>query len=227
MIQKIKSLLLIPVLMIVASGSMSAVITPQVVSAQSSTSASCNSGFLGFPAWYRGLTDDSCNIKSPDAVEGGLSGFIWLIGLNVLDMAMVFINYGAWMYFIYGGFLMMFSSGNAANAEKARTVMLYSMIGLVMSFGAISIVSFIMNNILPTAQPSPETVFVGAMNIVYFAAGVIAVIMIILSGFKFIDSVYDPANIVQARNRLLYTVVGLIAIIVAYAVTNFIVGSFK
>lgn len=78
---------------------------------------------------------------------------------------------------------------------------------------------------IPT--PSANDVLSGALNSVYFAAGVVAVIAIILSGYTFVTSVYDPAKVAQAKNAILYSVVGLIVVIIAFFITQFVIGGFK
>ena len=74
---------------------------------------------------------------------------------------------------------------------------------------------------------SADNVLGSVLNIVYFTAGVIAVIVIILSGYSFMTAVYDPAKVEKARNAILYAVVGLIVIIAAFVITNFVIGSLK
>lgn len=66
----------------------------------------------------------------------------------------------------------------------------------------------------------------GGLNLFYFSAGAVAVIVIILAGYTFSTAVYDQAKITQAKNAILYAVVGLIVIIVAFTVTQFIMGRF-
>lgn len=79
-------------------------------------------------------------------------------------------------------------------------------------------------NNLPT--DSANVVLGNALNLVYFAAGVVAVIVIILSGYTFATSVYDPAKITKAKNAILYASVGLIVILMAFVITQFIMGRF-
>ena len=74
---------------------------------------------------------------------------------------------------------------------------------------------------------SADNVLMSALNITYFAAGTIAVIVIILSGYSFMTAVYDPAKVEKARNAILYAVVGLIIVIAAFVFTNFIIGGLK
>ncbi|MEI7539760.1 MAG: hypothetical protein WCJ36_03290 [Candidatus Saccharibacteria bacterium] len=77
---------------------------------------------------------------------------------------------------------------------------------------------------LPT--DSASTVLANALNLVYFTAGVVAVIVIILSGYTFATAVYDPAKITKAKNAILYAAVGLIVVLIAFVITQFVMGRF-
>lgn len=70
-------------------------------------------------------------------------------------------------------------------------------------------------------------VVANALNIFYFFSGVIAVIVILLSGLTFVISRGDPGSIKKAKESLLYAVMGLIVILGAFAITQFVTGSFK
>ena len=76
-------------------------------------------------------------------------------------------------------------------------------------------------------KPNPNDVLWGVVNTAYYAAGVIAIIVIIVSGYSFATAVYDPAKVEKARNSILYAVVGLIIVVSAFVVTQFVMGSLK
>jgi hypothetical protein len=147
-------------LIIVASagGALLAMTVPQIVAADP-PAGTCNDGFLGFPAWYRGLTftdstHDPCAIKSPDgkvnpdgSTNPTLSQFIWHVGLNVLEIALVAIGYLSGFYFLYGGFLFISSQGKPDSAAKARLTMIHALIGLLISLGAVALVTFVVGKI--------------------------------------------------------------------------------
>ena len=82
-------------------------------------------------------------------------------------------------------------------------------------------------NTINIPKDNANDVLAGVLNGVYFTAGAVAVVVIILAGYSFTTSVYDPAKITQAKNALLYAVVGLIVIVIAFFVTQFIMGGFK
>lgn len=75
-------------------------------------------------------------------------------------------------------------------------------------------------------HPTAVDVLNGALNVVYFTSAIVAVIVIILAGYKFVTAVYEPAKIAQAKNQILYAVIGLIVVMFAFAATQFILGRF-
>jgi len=116
---------------------------PQNVAATDDTT--CTSSFLTFPAWYDGLLDSNCNIASPG---DNLSGFIWHVVLNLVEIAIMGVGYIATGMVLYGGFLYITSLGASEDLVKARKTILNAVIGLVISIGAIAIVNFI-SSIIP------------------------------------------------------------------------------
>lgn len=60
-----------------------------------------------------------------------------------------------------------------------------------------------------------------------FVLGVVAVIMIVHSGMKYVISRGDPEGVKSAKNTLLYAVVGLIVAILAYAIVGFVISIFE
>ncbi len=63
-------------------------------------------------------------------------------------------------------------------------------------------------------------------NILLFAVGIISVIMIIVGGLKYTVSNGDSSQVTSAKNTILYSVVGLIVAILAYAIVGFVVETF-
>jgi len=76
-------------------------------------------------------------------------------------------------------------------------------------------------------HPTAVSVFNGVISGIYFIVGAVAVVIIILSSFTFASGSYDPAKIAKAKNAILYSVIGLIVVIMAFAITQFIIGRFN
>ena len=61
------------------------------------------------------------------------------------------------------------------------------------------------------------------VNILLFLAGAVAVIVIIIGGIRYVMSSGDAGQVQSAKNTILYAVIGLIVVIMAYAIVNFVV----
>lgn len=120
-----------------------------VTSSVASADVDCSGkGILTFPAWYRGLakandTNDGCDIVPPGSGDTGISTFIWSIVLNCLDILLQVVLYISTFFILYGGFLFISSSGEAAGIAKAKTTITNAVIGLIISLVAVGVVNFI------------------------------------------------------------------------------------
>ena len=59
---------------------------------------------------------------------------------------------------------------------------------------------------------------------VYFWAGTLAVIIIVAAGFMYVLSSGNPQNVTRAKNAIIGAVVGLIVVLLAFGITNMILG---
>lgn len=73
---------------------------------------------------------------------------------------------------------------------------------------------------------SADQVLANGLNLVYFLAGVAAVIVIIIGGVLYSTSAGNSASITKAKNMILYAIVGLVVVFAAFAITNFVIGRF-
>ncbi len=62
------------------------------------------------------------------------------------------------------------------------------------------------------------------LNGIYQIAGVVAVIVIIIAGIRFITGGDSPDTVASARKAIIYACVGLVVVASAFVITNFIVG---
>lgn len=63
-------------------------------------------------------------------------------------------------------------------------------------------------------------------NVLLFLIGAISVIMLIVGGIRYVVSGGDSSAVQGAKNTILYAIVGVVVAILAYAVVNFVIGSF-
>lgn len=78
---------------------------------------------------------------------------------------------------------------------------------------------------IPTG--SGESLLTNGLNLVYFLAGAVAVIVIIVAGIMYVISSGDAGKVAKAKNLLTYSIVGLIIVLSAFAITNFVIGRFN
>lgn len=71
-----------------------------------------------------------------------------------------------------------------------------------------------------------DQVLANALNIFYFLAGLTAVIVIIVGAINYTTSRGDAGLLTKAKNLIMYAVVGLVVVIAAFGITNFVVGVF-
>jgi len=64
-----------------------------------------------------------------------------------------------------------------------------------------------------------------AVNIFIAIAAVVAVLLIVWGGVKFITSKGDPGATAKARNTIIYAAVGLALCMLSFAIVQFVVGN--
>lgn len=65
------------------------------------------------------------------------------------------------------------------------------------------------------------------VGVMMFILGALAVIMIVYSGIQYVISMGDSNKIAKAKNTLIYSIVGLVVAIFAYAIVSFVVDRAK
>ena len=230
-----KNLLLAGAFIVFVAAPIVTVATPQT--AHAAVSSECETSLLGIPPWYRGLStkdgNGNCGIVSPDEV-GGLSTFIWKIVLNIIQLALVLAGWIALFFIIYGAFLFITGGGNASQVEKGRKSIFNAVIGLIISMGAIAITNLIFGlldgatrtNEFGVPEIKADDVLVAGINMAYYIAGIVAVIVIIVSGIMYATSMGDSGRVTRSKNMILYAVIGLGVLLAAFAITNFVMSRF-
>ncbi len=63
-----------------------------------------------------------------------------------------------------------------------------------------------------------------ALNLLSLAAGFIAIVMIIVSGMRFITANGESSSIASARSSLIYALVGIVIAAIAQILVHFVIG---
>lgn len=73
---------------------------------------------------------------------------------------------------------------------------------------------------------SADQILANVLNTAYFVGGAIAVLVIIVAGYIYVTSANESKNIEQAKNAITYSVIGLVVVLLAFVITNFVIGIF-
>lgn len=68
-------------------------------------------------------------------------------------------------------------------------------------------------------------VFKQVTNTILYIVGIIAVIMLIVGGIKYVVSGGDSKKVTDAKNTVLYAIIGLVISFLAFAIVNFVVAA--
>ncbi len=80
-------------------------------------------------------------------------------------------------------------------------------------------------NGMPSDLVGVNGVFTKITNTVLYAVGIISVIMLIYGGLRYVVSGGDSKKVTDAKNTIMYAIVGLIISILAYAIVNFVINA--
>lgn len=79
-------------------------------------------------------------------------------------------------------------------------------------------------------QNAPKTLgdtITSIINLLSAAVGIIAVIMIIIGGLKYVTSAGNPEAAKSARSTILYAVIGLVIVALAQVIVHFVLNKVK
>ena len=66
-------------------------------------------------------------------------------------------------------------------------------------------------------------IFRQVTNIIIYIVGVIAVIMLVIGGIKYVISGGDSKKVTDAKNTILYAIIGLVIAFLSYAIVRFVI----
>jgi cytochrome bd-type quinol oxidase subunit 2 len=69
-------------------------------------------------------------------------------------------------------------------------------------------------------------IFTQITNTILFIVGALSVIMLIYGGLRYIISGGDSKKVTDAKNTIMYAIIGLIIAVLAYAIINFVIKAF-
>ncbi|MBQ7802668.1 hypothetical protein IJ380_02295 [Candidatus Saccharibacteria bacterium] len=94
--------------------------------------------------------------------------------------------------------------------------------GKVMALGVRDGIEAAKTEDMPSELIGSNGVFNGITNTILYIIGILSVIMLIFGGLKYALSAGDSKKVTDAKNTILYALIGLIISILAYAIVNFV-----
>ncbi|HSW99363.1 MAG TPA: pilin [Candidatus Saccharimonadales bacterium] len=75
---------------------------------------------------------------------------------------------------------------------------------------------------LPVVDAKPSEIK-QVINLLLSIAGAVALLVITMAGFRFVTSRGDTQQVAQARNAIIYSSIGLVVLVSAFVIVNFVV----
>lgn len=76
----------------------------------------------------------------------------------------------------------------------------------------------------PSQLFGPASIFTTIVNVLLFVIGAVSVIMIIIGGIRYTVSGGTSAEVTNAKNTIMYAIIGLVIAFLAYAIVNWVLG---
>lgn len=192
--------------------------------------------FLGLKPWYFYLPMSNNNgVCEPTNFDPLSKSGIPLILLAIIDDLLIIAGMVAVFFTIYAGIKFITSQGSPDEAAKARHTLINAIIGLAIALLAIGTVSFIGSQLgsssgatgvagLPNSSPNAnDHVIANVLKIVFGIIGALSFLFVVIGGFKYIVAQGEPQRIAQAKNTIMYALIGVVVAILAQAIIGFVV----
>lgn len=80
------------------------------------------------------------------------------------------------------------------------------------------------NSSVATGATNVNGIIKTVINVFSFVVGIVAVIMIIVGGFRYITSGGDSGNVSSAKNTIIYAIIGLVVVALAQFIVQFVLN---
>ena len=77
----------------------------------------------------------------------------------------------------------------------------------------------------PLGDVSLQKIVASLIDAAFLVAGIVAVIYLIIGGYQYITSAGNPEQVGTAKNTILYSIVGLIVILLSALIVKYILGA--
>lgn len=147
---------------------------------------------------------------------------------NALNMVWLVLGSISLIVIVLQGIKYTLSGGNSDAVNSARNGIIYALVGLTIALVSWSLLNFAINQVVGDVNleaQEPTTIVSILNNVVRFmtlVGGFIAVIMVLIGGIKHLLSGGNSESAGQARNMIIYALIGVAVMIIAGAAISFV-----
>ena len=164
---------------------------------------------------YPRITTTTLDGPLPELDLTKLIGFVFLM-----------LGFVATLMILLQGIKYSLSKGQPEPTSKARNGLINAAVGSVVAFSAWALVDVVLGRIALDGIDEPAGIFSSVIGILAFVAGIIAVIMVIVGGFTFVNSGGDTDKTTRARQTMIYALVGLLVTIFGAVLLDAVLARF-
>lgn len=172
---------------------------------------------------------DQSGLPNPLGNTCTITGLIVNISRALIGLVAV----AATFMFIYGGVMMLTSAGNADQVKRAKDVLRWTTVGLVILFFAGAIMRYIYSVLGPgdfedisasigLGRGSLSETVARTLNTIIGVLGIIGVTMVIWSGYEWLTAAGNEKRVERAKQILTAAVAGLVIITLSWTIVNFV-----
>jgi hypothetical protein len=71
----------------------------------------------------------------------------------------------------------------------------------------------------------PGGIMTTILNTIIFLVGAVAVVMLIIGGFRYVISGGSKDQVSEAKNTIMYALIGIVIAVISFAIVNFVTGA--
>ncbi len=217
-----------------ATPSLTASASPNTRSGNKSPYVTATTGFEGRSCeYFLGMVSWDCGFSGDVENEEELKTGIWTIIANIATDITVIAAYLVLGYVIYGGYLYIFSAGEAGKIAAGKNTLAQAFIGLAIVMSAYIIMTairialigdklFYCNYETGEGCANANEVVTGAIYWFISIAGIAATIYLVYGGIQYMISNGEPGKLQKAKQMITYALIGLAIVALSFSITAFV-----
>ena len=156
-------------------------------------------------------------VSGDQLVDGALNlVFLALAAISMIVLTLQGIKYSL-------------SAGDEEKTRSARNGIIYSLVGVTIAVTSWSLFNFVLERIIrPTTHLSEESsitnLFVDIVGLMLLVAGIITIIMILVSAIKMVFAGGNADKIKSARKTIIYALIGAVVASLAGPILSFVLS---